>query len=265
MPKKFDKWLEQNKDRIERATQRGTLPYFLMDNTKYTNHSTFYRGLNGIKLGRSATKGAYKVYKDLPAPVLSNTIQKNIYLVSQKIGVKLGKPMTFFQANKGRSNIDYKKGFEFDNNCQSTVVVHEARIRGLDVTALGYIDDKNEKNIFYVLGEHFEKAWISPNTNKAPTPTKVKPNKFDVMLHDVDKITKPIGRYHIGINMPNDLGHIITAERLPNGSLFFYDAQIGEFCNLKDYSNKKVIDFEVLKVDNLLINENVFKLISRAL
>lgn len=32
MPKQFDKWLEQNKDRIDRATQRGTLPYFLMDN-----------------------------------------------------------------------------------------------------------------------------------------------------------------------------------------------------------------------------------------
>lgn len=32
MPEKFDKWLEQNKERIERATQRGILPYFLRDN-----------------------------------------------------------------------------------------------------------------------------------------------------------------------------------------------------------------------------------------
>lgn len=32
MPEKFDNWLEHNKERIERATQRGTLPYFLRDN-----------------------------------------------------------------------------------------------------------------------------------------------------------------------------------------------------------------------------------------
>lgn len=32
MPKKFDKWLKKNSDRIQRANQKGTLPYFLRDN-----------------------------------------------------------------------------------------------------------------------------------------------------------------------------------------------------------------------------------------
>ena len=35
VPPQFRKWLEENRGRIERAEERGTLPYFLRDNTKY--------------------------------------------------------------------------------------------------------------------------------------------------------------------------------------------------------------------------------------
>ena len=36
-PEKFNRWLEDNAQRIDTARARGTLPYFMRDNTKYTD------------------------------------------------------------------------------------------------------------------------------------------------------------------------------------------------------------------------------------
>ncbi len=37
-------------------------------------------------------------------------------------------------------NKNYKIGTPFDNNCQSCMVAYEAKRRGLNVTALGYVN-----------------------------------------------------------------------------------------------------------------------------
>ena len=39
MPKQFNEWLATNADRIEKAQERGTLPYFLKDNIKFLSNS----------------------------------------------------------------------------------------------------------------------------------------------------------------------------------------------------------------------------------
>lgn len=72
-----------------------------------------------------------------------------------------------------------------------------------------------------------------------------------------------VGRYHIGINMPENIGHVITAERLPNGKIIYYDAQNGVFLKLEEYTANRVEYFEILKVDKLLLRPDIFKQIAR--
>jgi hypothetical protein len=209
--------------------------------------------VQGVKLGRTAEKEAYRLYKDLPAPKLSNEIEANTKEIANSLGLTHTKPMTFLEANEGRSNVNYSKGLEYKENCQCCVVTHEARLRGLNITSVGY--SYNRASMSWKLGERFEMAWINPKTNNIPVVQVVKGNNDNATLLALEKQMQAVGRYHIGVNFKNGSGHIITAERLKNGNLIYYDAQNGEFLNIKDYA---ALDYlEVLKVDKLLINKDV--------
>ena len=164
-------------------------------------------------------------------------------------------PMTFFEANNGRANINYGKGGIYQDNCQSCVVVHEARLRGLDITALGYSNKKD--SVQFQLGEHFEDAWINPKTGKVPSPTII---KGEDLISKAEKQMKTVGRYHVGINYDVDNGHIITADRLQNGKLIIYDPQNGNFVSLNEFN--KAAYLEILKIDKLLMRREVVTSIS---
>lgn len=256
VPENFKKWLKTNKTRIAKAK---SLPYFMRDNEKYSEvikpHKVVTSGYTGTKLGRSANKAAIKVYSDIPAPILSQEVQKNTIDIANVLSIKYQKAMTFLEADEGRANINFGKGFEYSENCQIAVVVHEARLRGLNVTATGY--DRSPDSVSYKLGEHFQDIWVSPKTNRIPTPSILREESFELILSKLDKSTKAIGRYHIGINMQNS-GHIITAERLQNGQMVFYDAQSGSFLKMEEYNDKGVDYIEVLKVDKLLLKIDLF-------
>lgn len=262
VPKEFKQWLADNEKRLSRAS---SMPYFMVDNTKYTGIRPSYGSVGavtGTKLGRAATKAAYKVYEDMPAPTLTREVRENTMAIASAMGIKTPlRPMTFLEANEGRANTSWGKGDEFSSNCQATVAVHEARLRGLNVTALGY--DSTRGSISYELGEHFEAIWQHPKTGKTPSPTPLRASSFDALLGKVDAQTKAVGRYHIGINMSENRGHVITAERLPNGKMIYYDAQNGVFLKLEEYAVSGVEYFEVLKVDKLLLRPDVFKQIAR--
>lgn len=60
-------------------------------------------------------------------------------------------------------------------------------------------------------------------------------------------------------------GHVITAERLPNGKMIYYDAQNGSFLRLEEYATSGVEYFEVVKVDKLILRPDIFKQIARLL
>lgn len=77
-----------------------------------------------------------------------------------------------------------------------------------------------------------------------------------MIFSKLEKQTKAVGRYHIGVNYKQmNYGHIFTAERLPNGKILYYDAQKNEFLNIRELAN--IESFEVLKVDKLLLNHDV--------
>ncbi len=262
VPREFKDWLESNAGRLNRAK---SVPYFMTDNPKYTGVTPAHGAVGavtGTKLGRTATKVAFKVYEDMPAPTLSREVQVNTADIAAAMGIKKHNPMTFLEANEGRGNISWGKGFEYSENCQIAVAVHEARLRGLNVTALGY--DRSLTSVSYKLGERFQDIWEHPKTHKTPTPSVLRESSFDTMLSKLETSTKAAGRYHIGINMKNG-GHVITAERLSNGQLIFYDPQSGTFLNLEEYATRDVEYLEILKVDKLLLRGDMFKAIARSL
>ena len=263
VPQAFKDWLTENDERIGRAS---SVPYFMSDNPKYTGIQPSYGAVGavtGTKLGRTATKAAIKVYEDMPAPTLTQEVRDNTTAIASAMGIKTPpKPMPFLEANEGRGNVDFSKGKQFMENCQIAVAVHEARLRGLNVTSLGYDADKN--SISYRLGERYQDIWEHPKTHKTPTPTTIHNASFDTMLSKLETATKAVGRYHIGINMKYG-GHVITAERLADGRMMYYDAQSGTFLKIEEYAARDVEYFEVLKVDKLLLRRNLFKSVAKVL
>lgn len=263
VPQAFKDWMADNEDRLRRSQ---SVPYFLSDNPKYSGVAPHYGAVGsvtGTKLGRSATKAAYKVYDGTSAPTMTREVTQNTKEVAALFGItEPVRPMTFLDADAGRGNVDFGRGFEFSNNCQVSVAVHEARLRGLNVTARGYSRDKD--SIPYQLGERFQDIWVHPKTGRTPQPTEIRGSGFDDMLSRLEKQSKATGRYHIGINMASE-GHVITAERLADGSLVYYDAQSGEFLNIMEYAAKGVEYFELLKVDKLLFRKDWLRSVARLL
>ena len=158
VPQVFKDWAADNDERLQNAS---SVPYFISDNPKYTGVQPHYGAVGavtGTKLGRTATKAAFKIYENMPAPTLTAEVTANTEAIAKDLGIKgKPKPMTFLEANEGRGNVSWGNGYEFSTNCQSVVAVHEARLRGLPVTALGY--DGTKGCASYKLGERFESIY----------------------------------------------------------------------------------------------------------
>lgn len=257
VPKVFKDWLDENQERLEGA---NSVPYFLSDNPRYTGVQTTKKGYGtytGTKLGRTATKEAYKVYKDAPVTVISEAQRENISDIAKSMGVE-AKPMTFFEADNGSGNVDFKRGTLTADNCQTCVLVHEARLRGLPVTAKPYTTELQN-----ILGDDSGYGWLNPKTGKSPKVEPFTGRTTEELFKQLDNRTQSVGRYHIGMNFGDNSGHIITAERFKSGDIFFYDPQDNTFLNIKEFT--EVESFEVLKVDKLLLRKDVITAISRLL
>ena len=162
--------------------------------------------------------------------------------IEQKIGIKRGEDMTFEEANELRGNIGYGEGREFSVNCQSCVVANELRRRGYDVTALPNL--KKEGNIPYELSGKTNWAWIDPETMQTPEKKQaggqyvsgldIKSKTLTQLNKELNELTKEAGRYHIDFMWKDGKGgHIITVDRLENGSIRIYDPQIGRLGDWK--------------------------------
>ena len=137
--------------------------------------------------------------------------------------------MTFAEGDTHSVNPQYNKGREYQINCQSCVVVNEARRRGYDVEVLpntpGSAADKLSRNT--------RLAWIDPATGKQPewiipedssikTPKKYYKWLDDTIGHNGERYTIQViwkGR--------RSSGHIINLDRDENGVLRFHDNQRG--------------------------------------
>ena len=134
-------------------------------------------------------------------------------------------------------------------------------MRGWDVEAIANL----KSGVPRALSLKTELAWIDRATNAAPVVQRVISNTSqNVVDKFVDTVKEP-GRYHISWYWKSARsGHIITFERMKDGTYFFYDPQAradgpygkkmnkDEFYNLMGYDIRpKGAGIEYYRVDNL--------------
>ncbi len=197
------------------------------------------------------TKGVDMTFKE------ANDLRGNPNYAKEYISDPNGRYQDRKTKERFSKNPNYKKKFTI--NCQSCVVAHELRRRGYDVQAVG----NTANSIPRVLSHHTELAWLDSNGN-IPTSKQIswawqadKDAMAKSMLANLDAATKEVGRYHIKWTWGNmRSGHIITCERLTDGSLRVYDPQNGkEIADFAEYGKGFLHNsLKVLRVDNLHFN-----------
>ena len=233
-------------------------------------------------IGSLKTKGNDPMDEWAKRTQAAGTINKsaNDVDIEKSFGIQKGVDMTFDEANELRGNPNFEpqyipdpKGIyirrsdgqrlsknpkykkKFTVNCQSCVVAHELRRRGFDVQAQGNTKGSTPE----ILSYHTELAWLDSNGN-APTSRVARSQSWDLKeeLAQFYDLTKDVGRYHIKWSWDRSRsGHIITCERLSDGTLRIYDPQNGEFItDFEAYAKgfKRSRGIEVLRVDNLRFN-----------
>lgn len=187
--------------------------------------------------------------------------------IEKELGVKVGKPMSFKEANEGRVNPYFKLGKEWQINCQTCVVTYELRRRGFDVMSLPRMNEFQDKLAFDPKLSYD----TNPDTGDKPeglyfAGIKSK-NKLKAIFLNYFKRAADVGRYQLAYRWECDSdrgSHIITMEKLPSGKLRFYDPQSGLE---KDFSTDIVsvlrmsakVPLEFMRVDNLPIKADIVK------
>lgn len=182
---------------------------------------------------RAVKRDLRSILRSTPAKYLSSQVKqiarrlKRIGRVQNPetiAGAKQGKPMSFEQADGGRANPKFKKDKEYRKNCQSSVVAHEARMRGYDVQAAPR--GQNDKTA--ELAHNPFRAWLSPITGMKCRGTKLLSDRPYDLYTTLDKTIKKGQRYHFSFAFERDknlYGHIITADKDEKGRLRLYDPQ----------------------------------------
>lgn len=289
VPNVFVDWVDRNKDRILRAEERNTLPYFIRDN---------YNTVKGIitpKIASDILKKAELRHAARTKEQIQEIQDRwderkkwndNNLDIEKELGIKRGKPMSFEEANELRGNRLYVPKYKIEDgrrklnevysiqneqyhvNCQSCVVANELRRRGFDVTAFG----NTKGSIPEKLSHHTELIWLDKDGNIPKSllaggryidanTYRIKTKTHKKMMDEFAVLTSEPGRYHLkwGWKKSRD-GHIITAERKHDGSLIIYDPQNGEKIK-KFVQYSKYISpaggIRVLRVDNLSVNTEI--------
>ena len=191
-------------------------------------------------------------------------IEKNTKSVAEALGVRVGEPMTFKEANELRANPNYETGaLEYAINCQSCVIANELRRRGLDVEARPRVRGLDDEQ--FKVAQDETRAWETVD-GKRPRPVSSGRVLENTKPQDaLSEITQDVGRYFVTVywkKFPDGSGggvHVFTAERLKGGVLRIYDPQSGKIGSLFgggefEVFGKKMSSstgFRVLRVDNL--------------
>lgn len=253
----FQDWWKDNRGRVARAQ---SLPYWVKDNPKYTRIKREKTQYNGAKLGRAASKSAKEAMSNhQERHNYSEEQLSNFKDIERRTGWKRGKPMSFSEADSGKSNV-----FRDDENCAGCVLAHELRLRGFDVTALAY--NHNSGSASMLLSNDTRQAWLT-SKGKTPEFTALIGGMEREIVSKLEKQTRVIGgRYHIGWDNKIGGGHIVTAERTGQG-LVFYDPQRNAFLSIGEIVNDIMVGskIELLRVDKLLVNPSLLDSIASAI
>ena len=105
MPENFNKWASLNQDRIARAEQRGTLPYFVRDNRERVKQAVKQGDVLMEKVGhktgllisvdKKLSSAVHSVLDKQVLATLSDAQKENASKVAEILKIQLGKPMSF--------------------------------------------------------------------------------------------------------------------------------------------------------------------------
>ena len=191
-------------------------------------------------------------------------------------GIKPGEKMSFSQADSGHVNPKYGTDIGYSKNCQSCVVVFEARLRGYDVSVL----PKTKGSVLEKLSRKCNWAWIDPKTGKPPEyiyDSSIK-TANEYLEYVQEKVVQG-GRYTIQFTWKGreSSGHIVNLDRTEDGELRIKDNQrglgersewIGDTEVLEYLSEMKYYDYtssgseyscvpKMLRIDNMDFNLDV--------
>jgi hypothetical protein len=255
-PKKYTDWLEDNKERIAYAKKNGgSIPQWIKENEGIQTAST-------IVITKPTSPN---MPNDLLTEKQKQEWIENEQKVEQLIGVIRGELMNFEQANEQRGNPHFVSGSGdgYTINCQSCVVANELRRRGYDVEALNNTNRKG--NAPFELSKDTANAWIDTATGNKPTKTNCSAsgevNQSTALIDKIDNATSTPGRYHIDWGWKGKRsGHIITMERLKDGTARYYDPQNGKTSDIKDFVARiDKYSVNVLRIDDKMINTDIIK------
>lgn len=135
-----------------------------------------------------------------------------------------GENMSFEIANSGHVNPNIGKSEGYSINCQSCVVVFEARERGYDVEVL----PNTRGSMLDKLSHDTSMAWIDPLTGKHPEYIYDNARRTPEEYYDfIDSVVKPGQRYTIQFFHKGwgHVGHIVNIDRTSDGQLRIKDNQ----------------------------------------
>lgn len=267
VPGNFKEWVSENADKIAKARERGTLPYFIKDNKTYVGGEALQGShtINSIKSIINHITFKEDAMGEQQATAFTIAQIENHKEVSKAIKLEQGDRMSFKDADSGKSNpnfswFDALMGIEseYNTNCTLAVVTHELRMRGWDVTALAL--NKRNKVMNCMWNGAFNEIWIDPKTGEAPKVDPIWAKTIEKTSARFEKATKEVGRYHISVHWKGRGGHVFCVDRLPDGNLRVYDPQNNQL-NITDWMEdinlKKGIG--VLRVDGMLINADMVR------
>lgn len=186
-------------------------------------------------------------------------------------GVEKGREMTFTEADSGHVNPNFEECDGFQCNCQTCVVVFEARLRGYDIEAKPFEMTSNASS----LSEKTNLAWLTPEGEHPDYIMNFEANSVDAAYQFISDTVKPGERYTLeGVWKGGfGCGHIISVFREETGNLVFYDPQVNtiynsksikeQFLNFMQKGNTEDSAIKLLRVDNLDIDTDFVNSIVR--
>lgn len=185
--------------------------------------------------------------------------------------INRGPEMSFTEADSGHVNPNLEECDGFQCNCQTCVVVFEARLRGYDIEARPMTEDSNAMQ----LSEKTNLAWLTEDGKHPDYIMNFEANSVDAMYDFIDKTVKPGERYTLEGVWKGffGCGHIISVFRETTGNLVFYDPQINQIYSKRvmkeellpnmQKGNTEDTAIKLLRIDNLALNTEFIEPIVR--
>lgn len=163
-------------------------------------------------------------------------------------GAVKGNPMTFDEADSGHVNPYFGEGLiGYRHNCQTCVAVYVARRQGYDVRALPNLDNRAIRDLSFDTS-------LACVTQQGENPRRVYKGRGERTLAFLDKnisagdICSVEFVWRGGSN-----GHIIVAERGPDGKVRCYDPQTNEIIKNEEISKyfSRTRDIRLMNLTNV--------------